>query len=260
MEVSKLYKNLTFNNLQNWRLTGNLSFVEVGYGVIFDPESKENIMATRLDFDQKGFDDEIRKVDQAKVKFQNLFTEAIQVLKLTSLSDLKYLAERGQDGFYDIVQRQMNDPGFIGGMKMSKNSAMGFLELPDMQHFQKTASRAKEYIPFLDYLDFDPQEGVRIKDGAEDTIKTRFSVFAANEAEEDLYNALHDACEALTRAQREAESLGTPLIRVVKGQKPLHALPHALQVDNYGDFYLNPSIFHQLKKSTHYNLKRWLWG
>jgi hypothetical protein len=161
-------------------------------------------MATRLDFDQKGYDAELSKVNQAKIKFQNLFTEAIQVLKLTSLNDLKYLAERGQNGFYDLLERQMDDPGFIGGMKMSKNSAMGFLELPDMENFKKTASRAKEYIIFLDYLDFDPQEGVTIKEGAEDTIKTRFSVFAANEAEEDLYAALHDACEALTRAQREA--------------------------------------------------------
>ena len=217
-------------------------------------------MATRLDFDQKGFDAEISKANQAAIKFQNLFTLAVETLKLNSLNDLKKLAERGQNGFYDLIERQMADPGSIGGMKVSKNAAMGFLELPDMEHFERTAQRAKEYISYCDYLNFDPQEGVHLKEDAEDTVKVRFSVFAANEAEEDLYAALNDACEALTRAQREAESLGTPLIRIPKNQKPLHALPHALQVDNYGNFYVNPSIFHQLKKSMHFNLKRWLWG
>jgi hypothetical protein len=202
---------------------------------------------------------DLTNVQSAANRFQALLDHVSDVLNVDSLQDLKHIAENGQRGLVDLLEKRISQPE-IAGVKVNKRKAANMMELPDLEDLDRKASRASENLERIGYLKLDPDgQLVVLREGVEEELEKENSLYANTEEEQNLLEAMAKAAKSLSEVQQVSEELGVPLIQMLKHTSPKDAFVNFFKINGDAEFEINPTIFNDIKSGAAYHVPRRSW-
>jgi hypothetical protein len=123
----------------------------------------KKIVMSLVSTDYRNYEKEMTEIKKARNRYQVLLDLVTDVLNVSDLNQLRYIALKGRDGLFDKLEQQIEQPE-ISGMPISRRAAVTMLELPDLDQLDQAAERAKQHKeqPYATKIPFLPQARMRL--------------------------------------------------------------------------------------------------
>lgn len=197
-------------------------------------------------FKRNQFEADKSRLFEAKEAFQALFDSVNETGALTvnSIEQLKTIAQKGEDGYKDLLEKAMEPPK-IAGIPLKKRKAIEIMDLPDLSAMNERAYEARYLINMSEYLEINGST-IEISHGAVKDLERLNSILADTQEAKKLFEAHKAAQKALKDLQEASEKIGQPF-PVYEGAKGLKEHLFKLFTIEEGKISIKPDVYREMK-------------